>query len=59
MTPAEIQKEQIQNDTIQAIASVIRIATPRNTVRGRKDRNRLVKRITEAVKALAYKTEKP
>lgn len=42
------------SDVIQAIESTIRIATPRNTVRGRRDRDKLVRQVVAACKGMMY-----
>lgn len=42
------------DNVIQIIESTIKLATPRDTFRGRKDRNRLVKQTLAAVKGMTY-----
>jgi hypothetical protein len=41
-------------DAIKAIHAIIRIATPRASYRGKQDRNKLVKQVICATKALSY-----
>jgi hypothetical protein len=42
------------SDVIQVLESTIRIATPRNTVRGRRDRDKLVRQVIVACKGMMY-----
>ena len=41
-------------DVIKIIENTIHIATPRNTCRGRQDRNRLVKAVMGACREMMY-----
>jgi hypothetical protein len=45
------------DDIVAAIASVIRTVTPKATIRGKKDRNRMVKRVIHECAGLRHTTK--
>lgn len=45
-------------EVISVVISAIKVATPRNTFRGREDRNRIVKATIKALKEITYSKSK-